>query len=104
MKAGSDASNHTVIWNVQGVSFASTETLDTAYGTLQTSTYTVASSMAGKIVFGPETSAITVGGASPAGGEYVMWRVQREGGDTCTDSAYLLGVKITYQTNGTSDA
>jgi hypothetical protein len=104
MKAGTDASNHTVIWNVQGVSFASTETLDTAYGTLQTSTYTVASSQAGKLLFGPATSAITVGGASPAGGEFVQWRVQREGGDTCTDSAYLLGVKIIYQTNGTSDA
>ena len=104
MKAGTDASNHTVIWNVAGMSLASTETLDTAYGTQQQSTYTVASSMAGKIIFGPATSAITVGGASPSGGEFVQWRVQREGDDTCTDTAYLLGVKIIYQTNGTSDA
>jgi hypothetical protein len=103
-KAGTDAGNHTIIFNVAGVSFASGETLDTAYGTLQSSSYTVASSMAGKIIFGPETSAITVGGASPAGGEFVQWRVSREGDDTCTDSVYLLGVKITYQTNGTSDA
>jgi len=103
-KAGTDASDHTIIFNVAGVSFASGETLDTAYGTLQSSTYTVASSMAGKIIFGPATSAITVGGASPAGGEFVQWRVSREGDDTCTDSVYLLGVKITYQTNGTSDA
>jgi len=104
VKASTEAADHTIIWNVQGVSFASTETLDTAYGTLQTSTYTVAASMAGKIIFGPATSAITVGGASPAGGEFVQWRVQREGGDTFTATVYLLGVKIIYQTNGTSDA
>jgi hypothetical protein len=104
VKAGTDAGNHTIIWNVAGMSLASTETLDTAYGTLQTSTYTVASSMAGKIIFGPATTAITIGGASPAGGEFVQWRVSREGDDTCTDTAYLLGVKIIYQTNGTSDA
>lgn len=104
MKAGTDASNHTVIWNVAGVSFADGETLDTAFGTLQTSTTTFAASKAGKIIFGPATSAITVGGASPAGGEFVQWRVSREGDDTNTDAAYLLGVKIIYQTNGTSDA
>jgi hypothetical protein len=86
------------------MSLASTETLDTAYGTLQTSTYAMGASMAGKIIFGPATSAITVGGASPAGGEFVQWRVSREGDDTCTDIVYLLGVKIIYQTNGTSDA
>ena len=103
-KAGSTAANCTVIWNVAGMSLASGETLDTAYGTQQQSTYTVASSMAGKIIFGPATSAITVGGASPAGGEFVQWRVQREGDDTDADIVYLLGVKIIYQTNGTSDA
>lgn len=104
MKAGTDASNHTVIWNIAGMSLASTETLDTAYGTPRKSIYTMAASMAGKIIFGPATSAITIGGVSPAGGEFVQWRVQREGNDTCTDTAYLLGVKIIYQTNGTSDA
>jgi len=104
VKAGTDASDHTIIFNVAGMSLAAGETLDTAYGTLQTSTYTVASSQAGKIIFGSATSAITVGGASPAGGEFVQWRVSREGDDTCTDTVYLLGVKIIYQTNGTSDA
>jgi hypothetical protein len=104
VKASTDASNHTIIFNIAGMSLASGETLDTAYGTLQTSTYTVASSMAGKIIQGGATSAITVGGASPAGGEFVQWRVGREGDDTFTGSVYLLGVKIIYQTNGTSDA
>jgi hypothetical protein len=100
--AGTEASSHTVIWNVQGVCFADGETMDTAYGTLQTSTTTFASSKAGKLIVGATTSAITLGG-TPAGGEWCQIRAQREGDDTNTDAQYLLGIKIVYQTNGTSD-
>jgi hypothetical protein len=103
VKAGTDASDHTVIWNVAGVCYADGETLDAAYGTLQTSTTTFAASKAGKMIVGATTSAITFGGTSPAGGEWCQIRVQREGDDTNTDSAYLLGVKLVYTTNGTSD-
>lgn len=102
--AGADASNRTLLFTLQGISYATTEANDVAWGTLQTSTYTFAASQAGKIVFGPETSAITIGGVSPAGGEFVQWRIGRTGSDTSTNDIILLGWKITYQTNGTSDA
>ena len=102
--AGTDASNHTALFTLQGISYATTEANDVAWGTLQTSTYTFAASQAGKIIFGPETSAITIGGVSPAGGEFVQWRSGRTGSDTSTNDIILLGWKITYQTNGTSDS
>jgi hypothetical protein len=100
----SDASNHTIIFGIAGLSLASTETRDTAFGTAVESTYTVAADQSAKIIFGPETSALTIGGASPAGGEFVTFRTYRKGAsDTYTGAAILLGWKITYQTNGTSD-
>jgi hypothetical protein len=98
----SDASNHTVIFYFNGVSIATTEAISVDYG-IQSSTYTVAADMTGKLIAGPTTSALTLGGVSPAGGEFVQWRCYRDTGDTYTGVVNLLGWKIVYQTNGTSD-
>jgi len=101
--AGTDASNHTLKLTLQGTSLATTAANDTAWGTLQTSTYTFASDMSGKIIFGPETSAITIGGTH-TGGDLMLWRVGRTGNDTSTNDIVLIGWRIRYQTNATSDS
>ena len=101
--AGSDASSHTIIFGLQGLALASGGTLDTAYGTAQESTYTVASSIAGKIIIGTTTPAITLAG-SPAGGQWVQIRCYRKGDDTSTNDVVLLGWYVTYTTNAYSDS
>ena len=100
----SNASNHTIIFGMQAVSLASTETRDVAWGTTQESSYTVAADQSAALIFGPATSALTIGGTSPAGGEYTLWRCYRKGAtDSYTGAVILLGWKIVYTTNGTSD-
>jgi hypothetical protein len=99
----SDASSHTIIFGLQGVAYADGDTMDAAYGTAQTSTETVASSIANKLIIGTETSAITIAG-SPAGGQWVQFRSYREGDDTHTGDIILLGWLVNYTTNDYSDA
>jgi len=101
--AGTDATNHTIIFGLQGLALASAGTLDTAYGTAQESTYTVASSIAGKLIIGDATAAITLAG-SPAGGQWVQMRCYRKGDDTSTNDITLLGWYVTYTTNAYSDS
>jgi hypothetical protein len=98
----SDASSHTIIFGLQGIAYADGDTMDTAYGTAQTSTETVGSSIANKIIIGGETSAITIAG-TPAGGQWVQFRSYREGDDTHTGDIILLGWLVTYTTDNYSD-
>ena len=98
-----DASNHTIIFYVQGASFASTEAKNVAFGSAVGSTYTVAADQSAAVIYGPTTAAITLGGTSPAGGELALWRVRRDSTDTYTGAVVLLGIRITYLTNATSD-
>lgn len=97
-----DASNHTIVFSLAGVAFADGGTMDTAYGTAQTSTETVASSIANKLIIGAESSAITIGG-SPAGGNWTQFRLTRVGSDTHTGNIILVGVLISYTTDAYSD-
>lgn len=99
----SDASDHTIIFSVQGASFASTEAKNVAFGTAIDSSYTVAADQSANVIFGPTTGNITLGGTSAAGGELVLWRVHRDTADTYTGAVVLLGIRITYLTNATSD-
>lgn len=102
--ASTNASNNTIKLTLQGISYSTGETIDVAWGTLQTSTITVAASIAGLITMGAATSAITIGGTTPSGGDYIVWRVGRTGDDTFTGDITLLGWMITYTTNAYSDA
>jgi hypothetical protein len=97
-----DASNHTIKLSLAGVSFGSGDAGDAAYGTKQESTITAAASLAGKIVIGAATSAITIAG-TPAGNKWVQWRVGRTGDDTYVGDITLLGWLISYSTDTYSD-
>jgi len=100
--SSTDASNHTIILSLAGVAYASGGAGDAAYGTKQESTITVASSIAGKVVAGPATSAITIAG-TPAGNNWTQFRVGRTGSDTYTGDITVLGWLISYTTNNFSD-
>ena len=97
-----DASSHTIIFGLQGLAMSSGDTLDTAYGTAQEATATIASSVAGKMNKTSATSAITIGN-TPAKADFVQFRVYRKGDDTFTGDVILLGVRISYGTNNYSD-
>jgi hypothetical protein len=101
--SSTDASSHTVIFSLQGVSYGLGEALDTAYGSAQTSTVTAASSIANTMQIGAETSAITIAGTSPTGGEWVQWRTTRVGSDTHTGDMILLGWLVKYTTDNYAD-
>jgi hypothetical protein len=94
-----DASNHTIILGLQGVCFGDGDTGDAAYGTVQTVTETVASSIAGKVIITDNTPAITIAG-TPGAGKWVQWRAYREGDDTFAGDLTCLGWMITYTTTG----
>ena len=100
--ASTDASSHTIIFGLQGIAFADGGTMDTAYGTSQESTKTVASSIAGKVIIGAATPAITIDG-SPDGGMWCQFRTYRKGDDTFSGDVTLLGWMISYNTNNYSD-
>jgi hypothetical protein len=97
-----DASDHTIILGLQGVSFGDGDVGDAQYGTAQEVTETISSSIAGKIIITAATSAITIAG-TPAGEKWTQFRVYREGDDTYTGDITLLGVLISYTTDNYSD-
>ena len=97
-----DASSHTIKLSLAGVSFSSGDAGDAAYGTKQESTITAAASLAGKVVVGAATSAITIAG-TPIGADWIQWRVGRTGDDTYTGDITLLGWLISYSTDAYSD-
>lgn len=101
--ASTNASSNTIIWQFQAVAFKDGDSMDTMYGATAAATTTVASSIADKIKFGSETSAITINN-SPQGGSLVQFRVGRNGDDTFTGDVILLGIRITYTTNSYADA
>ncbi len=100
--ASTDASSHTIIFSLQGVAFGDGDALDAAYGTAQSSTVTVASSIANVLKIGPVTPAITIAG-TPAGSKWIQIRTTRVGSDTHVGDIILLGWLISYTTNNYSD-
>ena len=96
--------NFGVVWELEGVAFADGDTLDTAFGTGQTSIDTGGANDA--IYIGPESSAITIAG-TPGAGEYVQFQVNRlpaNGSDTLAVDARLHGIVLYITTDTLIDS
>jgi hypothetical protein len=92
-----------VVWGLAGIAFSNDDAMDTAFGTIQTSTDTLLT--ANDNHAGPESSAITIGG-SPAAEDLVAFQVTREvadGSDTIAVDAKLIGIKLFYTVNAATD-
>jgi hypothetical protein len=100
--AGTDASNHTIIFALQAWAWSNGDTLTQTWAGEQTSTTVVASSIANKMTIGATTAAITVGG-TPSKNDFVQFRTWRAVGTNTSTPVYLLGWLITYGTNNFSD-
>jgi hypothetical protein len=90
------SSTNSVVWGIQGVAFADSNVLDTAFGTAQT--VTDANGGADDVNISAATAAITIGN-TPAASDFVVFRAYRQGGaggDTLAADAELLAVRITY--------
>jgi len=91
----------TVSWDIAARAFADDAAIDQAFGTAVNVDDTWIAQ--GDVHISAESGAITVGG-SPAGGQYVVFRVMRDvSDDTLTGDARLLAVRIKYGINAYSD-
>ena len=91
--AGGSAAE-TVEWNLQGISYANSGAIDTAWGTAQPIIDTAIT--AGDVHVSDATPAITLAGG-PAAGEVVQFRVSRDiSDDNLACDALLIAVKVTY--------
>jgi hypothetical protein len=93
--AGTSSTN-SVVWGMSARAFADNQALDQAFGTVQT--VTDANQGLDIVNISAATAAITIGG-TPAAGNYVQFRAERQGaagGDTLTAIAELLQIRITY--------
>lgn len=88
-----DGGAGTAIFTLAGRSFANDDALDTAFGTLQSSTDTLIA--AGDMHIGPASAAITIAG-TPANGVPVCFQVTRDVADTLNADARLIGIQISY--------
>jgi len=90
------ATTNSVVWGLSARSFADGDVFDQAFGTVQTTTD--ANNGAEDVNISAATPAITIGG-TPAAGNYVQFRAERQpgaGGDNLAADAELLQVRITY--------
>lgn len=90
----------TVTWGIKGRAFANDDAIDQAYGTAQTVTDTLIT--AADIHVSDPTSAITLAG-SPAGGQWVQFKIYRDISDTLNADARLIAVKLEYKVGQYSD-
>lgn len=86
----------TVIWNMAGVALSNDDALDTAVGTVQTSTDTLIT--AADVHVGPQSSAITIAG-TPADSDIHFWQIGRDISDTLAVDAKLLGIVVELSLN-----
>ena len=92
-----------VAWELEGVSFANDDAMDTAFGTAVTVTDTLTT--ANDMHLTSESSAMTIAG-SPGDDELVCLQVTRavgNGSDTLGVDAKLLGIKLYFTTNAVDD-
>lgn len=92
-----------VIWGVQCLAVGNDDAMDAAFGSGITSTDTFIA--AGDLHIAPTTAAITASG-SPAEGDLLIVQVYRdaaEGGDTYTQLARFIGVRLFYTINAGED-
>jgi hypothetical protein len=73
------------------------------FGSAATTGFVLYSTQQNRFFKLPATPAITLGGATPAGGAWVQWKMHRSGADTYTGSATVLGWMISYTTDTYSD-
>jgi len=93
-----------VVWGVRAAAVGNDDALDAAFGVAQTVADTFIA--AGDLHASPVTAAITASGPA-AENDLLVVEVYRDadaGGDTYTQSARFLGVKLIYTTNAADDA
>lgn len=92
----------TVKWDLQAVACADSDTIDVAFGTLQSVTDTFLNATNDQAITSA-TSAITIAG-TPADNDMIWWRVGRDpDNDTTTQDARLIGIKIFYTVDALKD-
>lgn len=99
----STATNFGVVWEGVCQANSDSDALDTAFGTEQEIADTGGTT--DDVFITSETPAITCAG-TPAEGDIIMFRVNREpanGSDTMAVDARLMGVKVLYTDNASSD-
>lgn len=93
-----------VVFGLAGVAVSTTDDLDAAFGTAQTSTTTAGT--LNKEYQGPESAAITIAG-TPTAGDRVVFQINRtvaDASDTLAQDARLHGIRLFYTTNAATDA
>lgn len=102
---GTASTTFGVSWGLQFVALGDNTALDVAWGTAQFSNDV--GGTAGNHYIGPESSAITAGGA-PAKGDVLYGRVQRKADDGTNDTlaapAILIGFWLVMTTDANNDA
>lgn len=99
-----DSGSGGVVWELRGQAQSDDDAIDGSWGTGQTSTDTLLAT--GDRHYGPESSAITIGG-SPAEGDTVVFQIRRnvaDASDTLTADARLIGIRLFITTNAANDA
>lgn len=90
-----------VVFGLAGLAVSDDDTLDAAVGAQQTSTD--AALVAEDNAIGPESAAITIGGA-PQIDDLIRWDVERlASGNTYGSKAYLKGIKLFFTTDEPTD-
>jgi hypothetical protein len=103
-KDASSAGSGNVIWGVRARAVGDDDAMDAAFGTAQTVTDTFIAS--GDLHITSTTAAITAAG-TPAEGDLLIVEVYRDadaGGDTYTQSARFIGLRLLYTTNAADDS
>jgi hypothetical protein len=103
-KDAATAGTGDVIWGVRALAVGNDDPMDSAFGTAQTVTDTFIA--AGDLHITSTTAAITAAG-SPAEGDLLIIEVYRDadaGGDTYTQLARFIGLRLLYTTNATDDS
>lgn len=103
-KDAATAGTGDVIWGVQALAVGNDDAMDAAFGTAQTVTDTFIAS--GDLHITSATSAITASG-TPAENDLLIVQVYRDadaGGDTYTQLARFIGLRLLYTTNASDDS
>lgn len=101
----SAATSGDVIFGIQGRSYGDDEALDQSWSSARLVTDTMGNAASDVMISG-ETASLTLAG-TPAGGEFVQFRVYRDGGsgaDTLAAEASLMMVKLEFGISQYSDA
>jgi hypothetical protein len=90
----------TVIWTLAGVAISDDDVMNVAVGTAQSSADALIAT--GDKHRSPESAAITIAG-TPANGDLVVFQLSRDVADTLAADARLIGIRLFWTSNATSD-